>query len=296
MPASNHTNNYELPIYVANDHFSVLGDLNDAMRTIDAELAVASQGATSASTDAANALAAANAASEAAGRAKDSADSTLTTAASAQATATAAREDVAVLRTRVDGTETLASTARDTAATANATANTASERASNALGTANSALSTASGIASTAEAAATDAAEALSLATSANGSVSALATHAGYLYHATGGSDITVSGSLDTNMVTASLSNLIVGHVYLAIVQAEIRVPSGVGGSKNIQVSLDNGILVTSHFNDDPYTTAINVIVPFKATATNHTVNAKLVGSADGSMSALRSTSHIWVI
>ena len=64
MPATNKTENFNLPLYVASDHFSVLGDFNSAMKEIDKGLGGATVTAKSASRDATSALTTANAASD----------------------------------------------------------------------------------------------------------------------------------------------------------------------------------------------------------------------------------------
>ena len=84
MPATNHTANFNLPLYQPGDHFSVTGDLNNCMNTVDLELGRAKDSATSAARDAASALASAKTANEAAQTAKDATANALSTAAAAK--------------------------------------------------------------------------------------------------------------------------------------------------------------------------------------------------------------------
>lgn len=209
MPASNKTPNFALPQYVANDHFSVLGDFNTAMSTIDENLGESSTQASSAATDAKNALTAANAAQDAADAAKVSATNTLTTAASAQAAAKAASEDVASLTTRVSAAESAASGASSTAASASSAAQSASQTAASANAAAQNAVTVAGGVDSKAQ-------SALDSATSASSAASAAAARLKY-FTSFGGSPISASAIESSSTVTyydVTAKGLTSGYVY----------------------------------------------------------------------------------
>lgn len=149
MPASNKTKNFELPIYVASDHFNILSDQNGAMQKIDENLGSALVQAKAAARDSTSALEAANDAQDKATRCD-----TLVTAANnavtnARADATRALDKAT---TAIDKAETAAQAARtastvaagatDSATQANANANAAATTASSAANNAKSALDT----------------------------------------------------------------------------------------------------------------------------------------------------------
>ena len=122
MPASNHTERFNLPLYTRGDNFSILGDLNDAMRKVEEEMGASLDASTSAARDSATALNSAKLASEKAVKA----ESTV-----AAATAAATNADVSAQLAVTAGKE------------AKKSAEEAQRIATNALSTANDASSTA---------------------------------------------------------------------------------------------------------------------------------------------------------
>ena len=216
MPATNKTANYGLPIYVANDHFSVLGDLNSAMSTIDAQLGEASTQASSAATDSSNALTAANNAQQAANDAKQSATNTLTTAANAQAAAKAASDDVKTLTGRVESAESAASGASSTAASASSAAQSASQTAASANAAAQNAVTVAGGVDSKAQ-------TALDTANTVSGNYSAIMSRLKY-FNSFGGSTIAttdVQGGDSATYYNVKATGLTPGMAYT--VEGNIR-------------------------------------------------------------------------
>nr|DAS36044.1 MAG TPA: hypothetical protein [Caudoviricetes sp.] len=154
MPATNRTKNFQLPIYQASDHFSVLGDMNSAMNMIDEKLGEATVQATAAARDATSALAAANDASDNTHVAKESAQSALSVSANAKGDAQRAQTMAEEAKTKSDkavematAASTNATEANRTAATATATANAASQTANAAAASASSAAQSANGLA-----------------------------------------------------------------------------------------------------------------------------------------------------
>lgn len=223
MPASNKTPNFALPQYVANDHFSVLGDFNTAMSTIDENLGESSTQASSAATDAKNALTAANAAQDVADAAKESATNTLTTAASAQAAAKAASADVASLTTRVSAAESAASGASSTAASAASAAQSASQTANSANAAAQNAVTVAGGVDSKAQ-------SALDTATNVSSNYSSIMARLKYMKDL-GASAISagnVSANSSATYFDTTLTGLIAGMVYT--VTGNIRAKTVSGG------------------------------------------------------------------
>lgn len=92
MPATNHTQNLSLPIYAPGDKFSVMGDLNDAMRKIDQKVHSTATAAESAATDAATAVSSANLAAKDAKNAKDQVEASTRAAVAAETASRAAVE------------------------------------------------------------------------------------------------------------------------------------------------------------------------------------------------------------
>lgn len=146
MPASNKTKNFELPIYVASDHFNILSDQNGAMQKIDENLGSALVQAKAASRDSTAALDAANDAQDKASRCD-----TLVTAANNAVTNARADASRALDKatTAIDKAETAAQAAR----TATATAAGASDSATQANANANAAATTADSAANNAKSA-----------------------------------------------------------------------------------------------------------------------------------------------
>lgn len=292
MPASNHTNNLSLPIYAAEDHVSILGDFNEAMRTLDSEVSAAVQAGNSASTDAANALAAANAASEAATRAKDSADSTLTTAASAQAAASQAATAVADLRTRVASAETNASNAVSVANAAESAASSAASQATTALSQANSAVNVAGGVDSKAQ-------EALDTANTISGETADLRARSGYLRTFSGGSgSYTPGGSGEQhNIVTANLTGLIVGQVYYVNAYVTIRHANSTTMPPVELTVLKGGVAIspTLTYADYSYNSIAAFGCAFRADSETATLTLRSTAVSASNISIIKSQSHLYV-
>ena len=128
MPATNRTKNFQLPIYQASDHFSVLGDMNSAMNMIDEKLGEATVQATAAARDATSALAAANDASDNTHIAKESAQSALSVSANAKGDAQRAQTMAEEAKTKSDKAVEMATAASTNATEANRTAATATAK------------------------------------------------------------------------------------------------------------------------------------------------------------------------
>ena len=139
MPATNKTENFNLPLYVASDHFSVLGDFNSAMKEIDKGLGGATVTAKAASRDATSALTTANSASDDAHGAREAAQSTLSVSSQAKADATRAFDMATKATTASETANTSAIEANKVASSAAARAKEARDRADAALDTANAA-------------------------------------------------------------------------------------------------------------------------------------------------------------
>ena len=121
MPATNKTENFNLPLYVASDHFSVLGDFNSAMKEIDKGLGGATVTAKAASRDATSALTTANAASDDADatRAFDMATKATTASETANTSAIEANKVASSAAARAKEARDRADAALDTANAAN---------------------------------------------------------------------------------------------------------------------------------------------------------------------------------
>ena len=130
MSATNSTPAHNLPLFVASDKPTWLGDWNGAMSAIDAGLVSASNTASSVATTAANALSIAN-------TAKTTADNSIADAASALGTAATARTEAQTALNSANAATSTANDAATTASNASSTANAASTTATNALNTAN---------------------------------------------------------------------------------------------------------------------------------------------------------------
>ena len=130
MTASNSTPAHNLPLFVASDKPTWLGDWNAAMSAIDEGLVAATNTASNVATTAANALAIAN-------TAKTTADNSITDATSALGTAATARTEAQAALNAANAATSAANDASSVAASASNTANTASTTATNALNTAN---------------------------------------------------------------------------------------------------------------------------------------------------------------
>ena len=130
MSASNSTPTHSLPLFVASDKPTWLGDWNSAMSAIDAGLVSASNTASSVATTAANALSIAN-------TAKTTADNSIADASSALGPAATARTEAQTALNAANAATSAANDASTTASNAASTANAASTTASNALNTAN---------------------------------------------------------------------------------------------------------------------------------------------------------------
>lgn len=146
MPATNHTKNFSLPIYLNSDHFNIVGDLNGAMSKIDEHLGEAIVTSKAASRDATSALTAANDAADNTAEAKESAKSALAVVATASG--------------KSDKALTVANDAKKAAEAATSQANAASASASSALQNANQANATANSARQNSESALTAASQA----------------------------------------------------------------------------------------------------------------------------------------
>ena len=144
MPATNKTNNFQLPLYIASDHFSVLGDLNGAMNKIDENLGSALTQARTASRDATSALTAANDAADNTHVAKESAQSALAVASNAKGESSRALEKATSAANVADTTAAAAREASTNAANALAQATDATGKANAAAQQANGASASAS--------------------------------------------------------------------------------------------------------------------------------------------------------
>ena len=133
MAYTNKTTNYELPQYIGTDKPTYLSDFNGAMNTIDAQMKINADNASSASSSASSASQVANNALNVANGADTKADTALTNAGTAQTTA--------------DTAQSVATSALSTANTANSKADTAQTTADTASANASSALSKADAIA-----------------------------------------------------------------------------------------------------------------------------------------------------
>lgn len=268
MPATNSTAHYQLPIYLANDHFSVLGDLNSAMETIDGELAVVSSSVDGAAANASAALTAAQAAQTKAEEAKTSATAASVSASQAATTAAAANTLAEAAVADAGEAKTLATTARNTSQTAASQAATAAADATNAV---------------------TAAAAAQSLATQA-------VEEQGFLRSASLDNDMAIqSGDRVTDVVALTLTGLVVGRVYTISALMEMHIPTGVGNDKSMQVVVDTNLIYEEIYNDDEFRVTLSCTVPFKATSTSHVVTIKCDSAATGTFDILASGTRVYV-
>jgi len=256
MPATNSTPNYDLPIYLPDDHFSILGDLNSAMTTLDGTMAVVEQSTTTAAANAAAALTAAQAAQTAAEGAATSASAASVNAATASAKADTAAETAA--------------TARQDASAATSTAGAAATDAANALTTAQRAEGTANAARQDTE----DGRTAL--------------TQGAYLKSDTGSGTYTFTGDNDEHTaVTLTANNLTVGQVYLAIATFDIRNQSEYEPQVDLSVTLDGTrIGPVLPVASDAFYMGQTVTRAFRATSTSHSVAMKAKGRGAGSVNA----------
>lgn len=286
MPATNSTPHYDLPLYLPDDHFSVLGDLNGAMTTIDNEIAVIHDSTTSAAANAQAALTAATAAQSQAEAAATSAQAASVSAASARAASNSAIEKAGEAEATANEASETASGAQRLASDARGDAATALTRATTAVSTADGAVATANGIASTAE-------SALSAATGAESAVAAVKTKSQTFRHKQLGSDLGLgTGYHDVIALTASTVS---GYVYRVDFALALQIGSGVTGSKNVQIRLDGSTIQTLVINEDPYQTTITGSALFTATGSSHTVNIGVDSTASSTITALASGTHIYI-
>lgn len=146
MPATNHTANFNFPLYQPNDHFSVTGDWNNSMNTLDLELGRAKDSATSAARDAASALTSAKAANDAAQTAKDATANALSTAAAAKVNSDNLTAEFKRVEEKANRADSNSTNAVATANTARGEAEKAQTVAEQARQNADSAMSLASGL------------------------------------------------------------------------------------------------------------------------------------------------------
>lgn len=256
MAASDSTTNYDLPIYQPDDHFSVLGDLNSAMETIDSEIAIISESTTGAAANAQAALTAAQAAQTAAGQAATSAQAASVSAAGASETASSAMS--------------VASAARNDATSAAATAATASTDSANALAQAQQAVATATAARQDTE----DGHSALARQT--------------YLKEFVGEGSYTFTGADDTHIsVTGTASNLTVGATYIVLATFEIRNQSEYEPEVDLSITVDGTrIGPLEVVASDSYYMGQSLIRAFKATSTSHTIRMVAKGRGSGAVNA----------
>ena len=144
MPATNHTKNFNLPIYLNSDHFNIVGDLNGAMNAIDEHLGEAIVTSKAASRDATSALTASNEAADNTAEAKESAKSALAVVATASGKADKALKASAEAKTTADSAISQATAASNSAASALSNANNAMSVANQSRQNSEAALSAAS--------------------------------------------------------------------------------------------------------------------------------------------------------
>lgn len=266
MPATNSTPNYELPVYLPNDHFSVLGDLNSAMQTIDGELAAA---ATSVSAAAANASAALTSAQ----KAQADAESANASATAASISAREAVTNVTGLATRVEAAENSAASAVSTATSASSTATTAAGSASQASTAAQAAQTAAESAAATALAVGATADTALNKANQALGNVQ-------HLQYAGRSQDIDVPINGKPSIGTINATGLVPGTTHLIVGMVTLQINSGTSGDKNVVIKINNSPVRTFYYNGDDYKATIPIIWPINIDSSTADVNLSIDSSA----------------
>ena len=264
MPASQHTNNFNLPIYQSQDRFSVLGDMNNAMLKIDEELGGVKATATGAERDATSALTVASAAQDDASAARAQTQAALNTAADAKRVADTTASQFANVQTNVSNALSASQSATNTANAARAEAESASATANNARDTASSAHSIASSLNGQIETAVTQSSTAVS-------EVSKFARYMALRRSVVNTSELgNTSGSTGFVRVLATMDsvNLQAEDVIVVSHSARFASLSGIGGSR-VQITAPSGNttnLAASYVQDCPGTTGNSVT--FRATET----------------------------
>lgn len=268
MPATNSTQHYQLPLYQPNDHFSVLGDLNGAMNTIDGELAVVASSVDGAAANASAALTAATGAESKAEEAKTSATAASVSAQSASSAASAAQ-------TVADAAASDASDALTLATAARQASQTASSQAAAAVADATNALSAANGASTLAQQAVDE---------------------QGFLRSVSLQENMVIqSGDRVTDVLSLTLTGLVVGRVYSISAMMEMHVATGVSNDKNMVVAVDGNQVYKDYYNADDYRVTLSVAVPFKATSTSHIVQMKSDSAASASFDILADGTRLMV-
>lgn len=207
MAATNTTQHYQFPLFVATDKPTWLGDWNSAMTALDSAIYEASQTGSGESAVAQEALAKATQALQTANSAMETASSANSTASSANASATSAlakatqnetdinkiEGDISTMQSAINTAQQNIITLQQGLTATDSKASTASTNASTALSTANQAKTTADNASKTAGTANTKAQNAQTDATAAQTAVNNLALRVTTLENNPGGSDFAIA-------------------------------------------------------------------------------------------------------
>lgn len=235
MPASKHTDNFNFPIYESQDRFSILGDFNNTMRTLDEELGGVKATASSAERDATSALTVAKAAQDDATAARSQTGAALSTAADAKRVADSVSTRFDDVKTAANNAVSSAQSAANVAAAARSEAESATATANNARDVANSASNIASSLDSQIDAANTTASNAVA---SVAKFTRLLAIRRTVVNTSEQG---TTSGSTGFTRKLAEMSvNLEAEDVIMVSHQVRFAALSGVGGSR-VQITAPSG-------------------------------------------------------